>query len=207
MSPRAATCSQRRPTERRRFRARRDRDRSSGCPAYLVDPRRVGDERKLTTQGLGAVGAVGCLPCEIERCTGSKLERRHQGLRFQVLAVRPIRLALALPLVRPPRTAIAKQHRRLPSPNLIPLSATHDFRQSDRGGHPWINRSAGSRARARESDRSGATGPPTCPLTSAVSALEPSELHPKRTLDNPHRLSFRFVSAQLRTTLRPDTIR
>src|SRR5208337_1451956 len=63
---------------------------------------------------------------EIERCAGTQLEQCQENLRFQCLATRPKRLILALLLGRRPGTAIAKQHRRLPSPKPDSACATRD---------------------------------------------------------------------------------
>ena len=92
----------------------------------LSESRRIGDERKLPTDGLRSSRGSGHSTCDILRCAGTQLEQCQEDLLFQCLATRPKRLALALPCARRPGTAIAKQHRRLPSPKPDSACATRD---------------------------------------------------------------------------------
>ena len=76
--------------------------------------------------GLGSSRRSGRNTCDILRCAGTQLQQCQENLRFQCLATWPKRLALALLCARRPGTAIANQHRRLPSPKLDSACATRD---------------------------------------------------------------------------------
>src|SRR5208282_3907418 len=122
--------------------------------------KRIGDVRKNCTERLGSSRGSGRTTCDIHRCAGTQLEQCQENLRFQCLATRLKRLALALLLARRPGTAIAKQHRRLPSPKPDSACATRDC-GSTRSRQVFPGRHVRGVARTTpETSRLDATPPP-----------------------------------------------
>ena len=135
-----------------------------GALDLRIESRRIGDERKLPTDGSEVQPGSGRTTCDILRCAGTQLEQCQEDLLFQCLATRPKRLALALPCARRPGTAIAKQHRRLPSPKPDSACATRDC-GSTRSRRVFPGRPVRGVARTTpETSRLGATPPPRAPV-------------------------------------------
>ena len=107
----------------------------------------------------GPFGAMVVCPARFTGVPAPRKTCRKDELLFQPLGVGPESRFPALTRARRPRTAIAKPHRRLPSPGLIERDR-HDTRErADRGGRPSEDRS-GSRIGTLDLCRSGATPPP-----------------------------------------------
>ena len=118
---------------------------------------------------------------------------------------RPIRLALALPLARRPRTAIAKQHRRLPSPRPDSGAATSDSRRPIAGAIP------ARPVRGLEDEPSiepvRRDPPPGIPFHVSNFGPRRPRTPSKPTTDCPRDCVPRVVFGSTGTTLRPDTSR